>query len=598
MILTPIFDAFRQNISYRITAVAALPALLFLSIVGGGAYWQMYGNAYDQLVSSIDLNADNQVRRLGATLNTIETTLQTLSENSMIANGLIDSAGRETYLIPLLEGFSAIDGIHIDVGLSDFLGETIAFSGQFNPFVAYKNDVALAIENGTSAHTIIHKDGQRFLLGIDVLVYSRTGSGEGALVYLVNVDEIFELHVNTNPLFEMRLLQAGVGGPQNANYQMPHKVADKIIATHPVPVVEELLQLGLTIETTTDAQKAFQPLQQISSLFVIGCVVIFMLVLILSLWLGRQLTRPLQHLKTVVDNASLDAAVPLGELMNRQDEVGSLASSFNKIFTSLQSLNLTLEEKIQEKTREHQLAKNEAERASKAKSEFLSSMSHDLRTPLNAIIGFSDMMRAKTFGPLGNAHYDAYADDIYNSGEHLISLINDILDLSKIEAGKYDLVEQPLDVSVLIQACFRQVKNMADTSGLTLTATVAPDLPHLRGDKRVLTQILNNLLSNAIKFTEDGGKIAVTAKVDESNGIAISVEDTGIGMSKEGIDKALRPFEQADTTHSRNHEGTGLGLPLCINFMKLHGGNITVQSELGKGATVTARFPAKRTIAS
>jgi PAS domain S-box-containing protein len=241
-------------------------------------------------------------------------------------------------------------------------------------------------------------------------------------------------------------------------------------------------------------------------------------------------------------------------------------------------------------------AKEQAETATKAKSKFLANMSHDLRTPLNAIMGFSDMMRTKTFGPLGNARYDTYANYIYCSGEQLVSLINDILDLSKVEAGKYDLVEETLDISTLIQSSFNQVQNMAEKSGLNLFTAVAPDLPHLRGDKRVMTQVLNNLLSNAIKFNEEGGKIDISAHMDESNCVVISVADTGIGMSRKDINKAMLPFEQADTKHSRNHEGTGLGLSLCVNFMKLHNGDITVQSEVGKGTTVTLRFPPERTI--
>ena len=243
-------------------------------------------------------------------------------------------------------------------------------------------------------------------------------------------------------------------------------------------------------------------------------------------------------------------------------------------------------------------AKAEAEQANQAKSEFLASMSHDLRTPLNAILGFSDMMREKTFGSLGDPHYESYANDIYDSGTLLVSLINDILDLSKIEAGKYELVEKPLDILKLIQTSFRQLKKIAETSNQTLSTCVPPEFPAIRGDERALIQIFNNLLSNAIKFTPNSGKIDVEASLDKDNSIVISVSDTGIGMSESGKIKALQPFEQADGLHSRRHEGTGLGLHLCVNLMKLFGGTLNIESEVDKGTTVILRFPPERTVVS
>lgn len=241
-------------------------------------------------------------------------------------------------------------------------------------------------------------------------------------------------------------------------------------------------------------------------------------------------------------------------------------------------------------------AKREAEEANKAKSDFLASMSHDLRTPLNAIMGFSDMMRQKAFGPLGNRHYEEYAEDIHSSGSLLVSLINDILDLSKIEAGKYELTNEPVRISAIVDVCIRQLAALSNISNLTMSSDVPSNLPDINGDERATIQVLNNLISNAIKFTPDGGMIFVRAYLNDSQGISIAVKDTGIGMSQDGIVKALKPFEQADGTHSRRHEGTGLGLHLCTNFMKLFGGSLRIESEPGKGTTVTVHFPLERTI--
>ena len=241
-------------------------------------------------------------------------------------------------------------------------------------------------------------------------------------------------------------------------------------------------------------------------------------------------------------------------------------------------------------------AKVDAEKANKAKSEFLASMSHDLRTPLNAIMGFSDMMRQKTFGPLGNEHYDDYVEDIHNSGSLLVSLINDVLDLSKIEAGKYELTNELISISSIIDVCTRQLTAMANMSNLTLTIDVPDNLPHMNGDERAIIQVLNNLISNAVKFTSAGGMVVVSAYLNDNQGISIAVRDTGIGMSPDGVVKALNPFEQADGTHSRRHEGTGLGLHLCTNLMKLFGGGLNIESNLGTGTTVTIHFPPERTI--
>ena len=218
-------------------------------------------------------------------------------------------------------------------------------------------------------------------------------------------------------------------------------------------------------------------------------------------------------------------------------------------------------------------------------------MSHDLRTPLNSIIGFSDVLRAEYFGPLSDPRYKEYANNIHDSGSLLLSLINDILDLSRVEAGKYELAEKPVNISSMIQISFRQLAQLAKASNQILSADVPPDTPAMRSDERALIQILNNLLSNAIKFTPHAGKIDVAVTVDEGGGIVITVSDTGTGISKGDIARVLKPFEQAHITSTAPQNGTGLGLYLCANLMNLFGGSMAIESELDKGTTVTIRFP-------
>ncbi len=239
-------------------------------------------------------------------------------------------------------------------------------------------------------------------------------------------------------------------------------------------------------------------------------------------------------------------------------------------------------------------AKVEAEEANRAKSEFLANMSHELRTPLNAIIGFSEVMESEIFGPLGDQHYQEYAKDIHYSGHHLLSLINDILDLSKIEAGKLELLEEDLNVGDVILAALRMVRQRANTAGVELSRALLPGLPRLHADQRAVKQILINLLANAIKYSESRAQVTVGAGLGESGGLEIFVTDTGIGMSEDDLVKALTPFGQAEGALARKYEGTGLGLPLSKHLAELHGGTLAIESHPGAGTTVRVSFPAER----
>ena len=239
-------------------------------------------------------------------------------------------------------------------------------------------------------------------------------------------------------------------------------------------------------------------------------------------------------------------------------------------------------------------AKEEAELHNRAKSEFLANMSHELRTPLNAIIGFSEMIRRETFGPVGSPKYLEYVADINESGIHLLELINDILDLSKIEAGELELHEQGVDVSRVVRSCLTLIKDRAEAGEIEVKCDSASNLPGLYADERKFKQILINLLSNAIKFTPTGGKVTITSWFNSDDGYVFQISDTGIGIAPEDIPKALTPFRQVDNDMSRRYQGTGLGLPLTSALTELHGGSLDLQSEVGVGTTVTVRFPAER----
>jgi signal transduction histidine kinase len=236
-----------------------------------------------------------------------------------------------------------------------------------------------------------------------------------------------------------------------------------------------------------------------------------------------------------------------------------------------------------------------AESANRAKTEFLANMSHELRTPLNAIIGFSDVIQHEIMGRFeDNPRYIDYARDIREAGTHLLGVINDILDIAKIEAGQLDLREDAFDPGHAIDACVSMLSNQAEEAGLRVVCEGLERAPSLWGDEKKFKQIAINLLSNAIKFTPEGGTITLTAGVEDEGGFELAVSDTGMGIAPGDLEKALAPFTQVDGSRSRNHEGTGLGLPISRALAELHGGTLDIESVPGAGTTVIVRFPSER----
>jgi signal transduction histidine kinase len=279
-----------------------------------------------------------------------------------------------------------------------------------------------------------------------------------------------------------------------------------------------------------------------------------------------------------------------GSLIQRYcDQLGSIASR-KRVETALKAARVSAELAATSAT-DAMLA---AQAANRAKSEFLANMSHELRTPLNAIMGFSQIIAEQTLGPVGTGKYIEYSRDINGSAEHLLEIINDILDLARIEAGKTELIEEPLDPQMVIGACIRVVSGRAKDAGITVDFDAENANFIFVGDERKMKQIVINLLSNAVKFTPTGGRVDVRWQIVEDRCCELRICDSGIGIAPGDLGRVLQPFAQAESGLNRRYEGTGLGLPLTRGLVELHRGSFRLESELGEGTRAIIEFPLSR----
>jgi signal transduction histidine kinase len=298
------------------------------------------------------------------------------------------------------------------------------------------------------------------------------------------------------------------------------------------------------------------------------------------------------QLGNVVDSPTPGLALMTHRALNRMLRAEATAEVLEGAVAERTAALAAKNEELRQMVEQLKTAKAEAEAASIAKSEFLANMRHELRTPLHAIIGFSDLMRSEAFGELSNKTYLDYVTDIHFSGNHLLQIINDILDVAAHESGKMQLEEEAADIDEVISEALRLIAPQALKGKVRISSCSATQLPRLYCDRVRLRQMLLNLLSNAVKFTDAGGSVEVRAQID--NGMELSVTDTGIGISPEDFTRIMTPFGRIGSVYSRKHRGTGLGLTLTTALIHRHGGKLSLESAPGIGTTARLWFPAER----
>ncbi len=420
----------------------------------------------------------------------------------------------------------------------------------------------------------------------------------GFVVLALRIEDMVDWAVDHLPGFDLDIRLSDIGTAPAKSFVYHYDAERRETLVEPSPIRDSRFVFDRTpLQIATRAWRAeFAPTDRFVGRFAsVQPAIVLIVGLVLTALVAFYAQREARNTERIKALVRIRTTALEEEVEKRRAAQGALRHRVEE----LEEIRDRLErqgEQLAEFARDLGRARDKADAANAAKSAFLATMSHELRTPLNAIIGFSELIRDELAGDIGDRKYCDYARDIHASGQHLLALINDILDVSKAEAGKLEINDEVVDVAESVRSCIRLCQARADSAGAELVEDLPADLPQLRADRRRFKQILINLITNALKFTSGSGTVTIGGYLDQDGCMAVEVRDSGIGMTEREIDKALEPFGQVDTAINRRHPGTGLGLPLTKSMVEVHGGQLVIESRVGQGTMVRALFPAQRVV--